>query len=89
MGLADQVNSYIDQKAPWALVKEDPAAAEKVCTTGLNALYILAVYLQPILPIFTQKITQFLNVSIQSWEDHLQVFADSKNYAKFLREDAW
>ena len=22
-------------------------------------------------------------------EDHLQVFADSKNYAKFLKEDAW
>ncbi|MEK9657634.1 MAG: methionine--tRNA ligase [bacterium] len=74
MALADQVNGYIDQKAPWALVKENQSDAEKVCTTGLNALYILAVYLQPILPIFTQKITQFLNVSIHSWDDHLQTF---------------
>ena len=76
MGLADNINAYIDKKAPWALVKTDLSEAEKVCTTGLNALYILAVYLSPILPVFTQKIAQFLDVSIQSWDDMAQTFED-------------
>ncbi len=61
MGLADRVNQYIDAKAPWALVKESPEAAAAVCTSGLNALRLLSVYLSPILPEITHQLAHFLN----------------------------
>lgn len=69
MECADLANKYIDEKAPWALVKDDPEAARQVCCVALNALRILSIYLSPVLPIITEKLFAFLNLPQQQWAD--------------------
>ena len=74
MECADIANKYIDEKAPWALVKEDRRQAQVVCTVSLNALRILMIYLSPVLPCIIKKLAQFLTIRLQTWDqqqDHL------------------
>ncbi|RAP37188.1 methionine--tRNA ligase [Candidatus Marinamargulisbacteria bacterium SCGC AAA071-K20] len=68
MGCADLANKYIDAKAPWAMVKVDPDAAKQVCTDGLNAFRLLAIYLQPVLPEISEKIKEYLCSPDFTWE---------------------
>jgi len=67
MQCAELANKYIDDKAPWALVKDDADAARVVCTAALNALRILCIYLSPVMPGVTQQLFSFLGVSPQHW----------------------
>ena len=52
MSLADQANRYIENKKPWALIKNDEQAEEvqTVCTQGLNMFRTLMIYLTPVIP---------------------------------------
>ena len=77
MQCADIANKYIDSKAPWSLVKQDQIQARIVCTVALNALRILMIYLSPVLPVITKKLTDFLSIDSQGWTDlnqHLEQF---------------
>ncbi|MBL6723431.1 MAG: methionine--tRNA ligase [Candidatus Margulisbacteria bacterium] len=67
MQCAELANKYIDDKAPWALVKDNADAARVVCTVALNALRILCIYLAPVMPGVTQQLFSFLGVSSQHW----------------------
>ena len=61
MALADRANQYIDEKKPWALMK-DPAAAktvQDVCSMGINFFRILMIYLKPVLPKRQNKSNNF------------------------------
>lgn len=69
MALADEANAYINDAAPWKLIK-DEAQAEKVhniCTTAINAFRLLAIYLQPVLPNLVAKAAIFLNADLSHW----------------------
>ena len=68
MSLADKTNTYIDTKAPWSVVKENPQEAAMICTTGLNALRLLTLYLEPVLPALSSKIYAFLKCEGGSWD---------------------
>ncbi|HSC76146.1 MAG TPA: methionine--tRNA ligase [Pseudomonadales bacterium] len=62
MALADEANTYINDKAPWVLAKEGHQfAALDVCTMGINLFRVLMIYLQPVLPVTAQKTVDFLN----------------------------
>ena len=56
MDMADDVNKYINDKTPW---KKELEEANDIATTALNAFYILTIYLRPILPELTEKVTNF------------------------------
>ena len=62
MGLADQVNAYIDQQKPWQLTKDpdQQAQVQAICSTGLNAFRILMTYLKPVLPQMAEASEAFL-----------------------------
>ena len=66
MDMADDVNKYINDKTPW---KKELEEANHIATTALNAFYILTIYLRPILPELTEKVTNFLNQDINSFDD--------------------
>lgn len=68
MGLADDANKYINDTAPWDVVKENPDAARQICTTGINALKMLSGYLQPVLPELAKKVETYLNIAPQTWD---------------------
>ena len=60
--LADKANKYVEDQAPWKLVKTDPEAARGVLTAALEAGRILTVYLKPILPDFAARVEKFLAI---------------------------
>ena len=66
MDMADDVNKYINDKTPW---KKELEEANDIATTALNAFYILTIYLRPILPELTKKVTNFLNQDNNSFDD--------------------
>lgn len=63
-------NKYYQDRAPWELLKKDPAAAAKVIVTCANLVRSLAVFLKPIVPeiagIYEKQIGREL-----VWEDHV------------------
>ncbi|MEW5791243.1 MAG: methionine--tRNA ligase [Pseudomonadota bacterium] len=78
MALADRVNQYVDQRAPWVLAK-DPAQAEalqRVCTTTLNAFRALVTYLAPVLPDLAGRSAAFLSLERLDWEGLAQPLLD-------------
>lgn len=71
MLLADKANTYIDEKAPWTLAKDQVTLdqALKICSMGINLFRILSIYLKPVLPLLTKQIETFLNCEPLQWED--------------------
>jgi len=69
MAAADRINKFIDDLAPWALVKEDAEAARTACTVGLNGLRLLIIYLKPILPGICSQLESFLNCEPLTFAD--------------------
>ena len=57
MTLADRANEYIQEKAPWAMAKEEGREQEvlDVCSVALNLFRQLMTYLAPVLPELAQK----------------------------------
>jgi methionyl-tRNA synthetase len=71
MTLADGVNRYIAEKAPWDLAR-DPARHEElhqVCSTAIEAFRLLTLYLKPLLPGITAKAESFLGIAPLQWQD--------------------
>jgi methionyl-tRNA synthetase len=64
MALADRANQYIDEKKPWALIKDTQHLQQvhEVCSVGINLFRLLALYLAPVLPTLAQQVQQFLNL---------------------------
>lgn len=71
MALADKANQYIDNKAPWVLVKDDARQQEAhdVCSMGLNLFRVLMHYLKPILPVMAREVEAFLNTEL-TWQNY-------------------
>jgi methionyl-tRNA synthetase len=69
MSLADVVNKYVHESAPWDLIKKFPAnpAAHEVCSVALEAFRTLTIYLRPILPDTTQRALEFLKAPANMW----------------------
>ncbi len=70
MALADRANQYIDEKKPWAMIKDASRSNEvhDVCSMGIQLFRLLTLYLKPILPKTTEAAEQFLNSAPLMWE---------------------
>ncbi len=55
-------NQYIDAQAPWALRKTDPERMNSVLATLLQAIRLLALAVQPIIPVSSGKMLDQLGV---------------------------
>jgi methionyl-tRNA synthetase len=60
MRLASQVNQYLSDQAPWALVKTDPARAGTVLYVSLRAVDSLKTIFTPFLPHTSQVVHELL-----------------------------
>ncbi|MCE9499040.1 MAG: methionine--tRNA ligase [Leptospira sp.] len=60
--LGDIVNRYVNDKAPWALIKTDMESTREVVGATLNCARVLAIYLGPVTPGLSAKIFRFLGV---------------------------
>jgi methionyl-tRNA synthetase len=75
MELADGVNTYIAEQAPWALNKQanDDASVlptlHQICSVCLESFRILVLYLKPVLPVVAQHVETMLATGTQTWAD--------------------
>lgn len=91
MALADIANKYIDDKAPWALAKEEGKEQEvqDICSMGINLFRVLMTYLKPVMPKLTERSEAFLNETLTwaSINTPLQGHQINKFKALFQRID--
>jgi len=66
MLLAEHANTWINDAAPWVLIKDPERAAEVqvICTLGLNHFRVIATLLAPVLPSLAEKTEAFLNTTL-------------------------
>lgn len=66
MALADDANKYIDDKAPWALAKQEGKELEvqDICSMGINLFRVLMTYLKPVMPKLAERSEAFLNETL-------------------------
>lgn len=62
-------NKYMQDKAPWKMIKEDRAAAEKVMGSCFNMAKDLCILMKPIMPEFAEKLESQLNLKDLKWDD--------------------
>ncbi|MHB8570497.1 MAG: methionine--tRNA ligase [Metallibacterium sp.] len=69
--MADMVNAYIAEKAPWQMARDESKRAElhQVCTFALSAFRLLAGWLKPILPATVARAEAFLDAPIKDFDD--------------------
>lgn len=60
MRLAAEVNKYLDQTAPWTVIKTDREAAARAVYTAIRAIDSLKILLAPFLPFTSQRLHEFL-----------------------------
>ena len=84
MALADAANSYIAERQPWVIAKQEGRDAElqAACTTGLELFRQLSVMLKPVLPELIAKVEAFLQVEPLDWAALKQPLLDHE-IAKF------
>ncbi|MCS7207247.1 MAG: methionine--tRNA ligase [Dehalococcoidia bacterium] len=63
MALAQEANRYLDQTAPWRLVREDPQRASAVLWTALLVVSALKTCMAPFLPFSSQRLHHMLGWS--------------------------
>lgn len=78
MTLADRANEYIQDKAPWAMNKEEGREQEviDVCSVSINLFRQLITYLAPVLPEIAEKTRTFLNLDTLNWESRTHILLD-------------
>jgi len=62
MALAQDVNRYLDDTAPWKVIKQDRQAAGRSVYTAIGAISALKTALYPFLPFTSQKLHNFLGL---------------------------
>ena len=72
--IADMANRHFDEKAPWKLIKVDKSEAQKILTDVINIFRLLAIYLKPILPNYTEKVEKLLGDGPYQWSSLEEVF---------------
>ena len=58
-----EANAYIDEQAPWALKKTDPARMETVLWTVAEVVRNVAILLLPVMPTSCDKLLDYLAIS--------------------------
>ncbi len=71
MSAAHEANRYLDDKAPWKVIKEDKQAAADSLCVALYAISCLKTAMYPFLPFSSQKVHEYLgfegNVEDYGW----------------------
>jgi methionyl-tRNA synthetase len=71
LAISTLANGYIQQRAPWDLMKDPDKheEARNVLTLAVNAIKVIAVLLKPILPEYCTKLELMLGTKELTWTD--------------------
>ena len=65
--VGDAVNQYMQDAAPWAVIKDDPAEAQRLCSVVLHGATAVMAALVPVTPRLTARYAAALGESQLSW----------------------
>jgi len=65
-------NEYLQEAAPWAAIKEDPARAAASVRLSLNLIRLYAILSEPFLPDASATLRQALGLSQAPWPDDIE-----------------
>ncbi|WP_225639401.1 methionine--tRNA ligase [Candidatus Profftia sp. (ex Adelges kitamiensis)] len=70
MALANLANKYINEQAPWILVKNKDRYnnLQAICSMGINLFRVLMTYLKPVMPLLSKRAEYFLNTKL-TWNN--------------------
>lgn len=71
--IGDAVNTFFQEAAPWALIKEDPDKAAEICAVALHGATALMVALSPLVPAVADIYAKAVGVDALRWE-HASAF---------------
>ena len=63
MEIAEEVNVYVTEQAPWKIAKTDPERAKAVLSVGAHASKLVGAILTPVIPEWGEKLGRTLNLS--------------------------
>jgi methionyl-tRNA synthetase len=63
MRLASEVNKYLDQTAPWVIIKTDKNAAGRAIYTAMRAIDSLKILFSPFIPFTSENLHEYLGYS--------------------------
>jgi len=69
LAISDLANNYVQNAAPWALMKSDPEKARNDLTFAVNCIKIITILLKPILPSYCANVEKLLGAGELTWED--------------------
>lgn len=75
--IADEANRFFDEKAPWNMIKADVEATRAVLTATLNIFRLLAIYLKPVVPMYSDRVAALLGEESYQWSDLSRVLESS------------
>ena len=81
MLLLDEANKYLEQKAPWKLIKNRKETAGAVLSTVLEIAYLCSILLTPVMPKKMQEVLNSLNVSAK-WPEDVTMFFQNNELLK-------
>ncbi len=87
MSIADEVNTYISNKEPWTLAKNDNIEeCLQVCSNALVIFCSLNTLLTPFIPEIANKISAFLKVNNSKFSDiHMQLVHEINEYDHIIK----
>lgn len=86
--LSQRVNQYLNDKAPWQLIKEDPAAAGTAIYVALQAIDWLKIMWAPILPHSSEQLHAMLGYNGRLFgHQYTQTVEDARGSHLVLRYD--
>lgn len=59
--LSEEANKYLQEQAPWKVVKDDPKKAQEILTTGLYIGKICLGLIKPVMPELVKKLEDMIN----------------------------
>lgn len=85
MALADQVNEYVNDRAPWVLAKQEGREAElhRVCSVAVTAFAELSRMLAPVIPGTAAQVADLLGIDLSRWDGE-SVVCEIKPYRHLM-----
>ena len=86
--LSQRVNQYLNDRAPWTLIKEDPADAATAVYVALQAIDWLKLLWAPILPHASEQVNEMLGYDQPIFGSQFtQIVEDARGSHQVLRYD--
>lgn len=86
--LSQEVNRYVNDKAPWQVIKTDAAAAGTAIYVCLQAIDWLKILFAPVLPFSSQQIHDYMGFDTQLFgRQYTEMIPDARGQHLVLRYD--